>query len=88
MGWPTLPSLQYFLILFKRGGGGGGGVKPMFKKNFRIRNSVKNALVKAYGNGVKSANIFCQMFKRKGGGVKGVLNNVKKNCKIGKVGHS
>ena len=46
-GWPTLPSLQYFLILFKRGGGWGVGVTPMFKKNFRIRNSVKNALVKA-----------------------------------------
>ena len=46
-GWPTLPSLQYFLILFKRGGGWGVGVTPMFKKNFRIRNSVTNALVKA-----------------------------------------
>jgi len=39
----------------------------------------KNAeFAKAYGNGIKSANILYQTFKRKGGGGTGVLNNVKK----------
>jgi len=46
------------------------GVKPMLKKTAEF--------AKAYGNGIKSANILYQTFKRKGGGGTGVLNNVKK----------
>ena len=41
----------------------------MFKKNFKIRNSLTNALVKAL-------NLLRNVQKE--GGVKGVLNNVKK----------
>jgi len=54
-----------FFTLFKK-----RGVKPLLKKTAEF--------AKAYGNGIKSANILYQTFKRKGGGGTGVLNNVKK----------
>ena len=44
-GCPTLQIMQ-FLTWFKRGAGG-LRVKPMFKKNCRIRNSLTNDLIKA-----------------------------------------
>ena len=41
-------------------------------------------IVKAYGNGIKLANISFQMFKRKG---RGQRRFEKLTCKIGKVGY-
>ena len=66
-----MPHSKYYAILnMVQKGGGGGRVKPMFKKNCRIRNSLKSALVKA-------KNCLPNV-QKEGGVVKGVLNNVKK----------
>ena len=67
-----VPSFHYYCLL------------TLLKRGRKESNPCKKTaeIAKAYGNGIKSANIFTKWSNGKGGGVKGVLKNVKKTARF------